>query len=126
MSLLKNCRICFEKKLIELIDLGNQPWCNNFLKKEEIGKEKFYPLKVVLCDNCKISQLNYTVPKEVMFSDHTYLSGVTRSLSKHFENLRDEIIDKFNIVSKKKILDLGSNDGTFLKHFKNIGWHTGC
>ena len=124
MSLLKNCRICFEKKLIELIDLGNQPWCNNFLKKEEIGKEKFYPLKVVLCDNCKISQLNYTVPKEVMFSDHTYLSGVTRSLSKHFENLRDEIIDKFNIVSKKKILDLGSNDGTFLKHFKNIGWHT--
>ena len=36
-----------------------------------------------------------------MFSDHTYLSGVTRSLSKHFENLRDEIIDKFNIVSKK-------------------------
>ncbi len=124
MSLLKNCRICFEKKLIELIDLGNQPWCNNFLKKDEIGKEKFYPLKVVLCENCKISQLNYTVPKEVMFSDHTYLSGVTRSLSKHFENLRDEIIDKFNIVSKKKILDLGSNDGTFLKHFKNIGWHT--
>ena len=124
MSLLKSCRICLDTNLIELIDLGEQPWCNNFLKKNEIGKEKFYPLKVLLCNNCKVSQLNYTVPKEVMFSDHTYLSGVTKSLSKHFENIRDEIIKKFKINSKKKNLDLGSNDGTFLKHFKNIGWET--
>ena len=60
MSLLKSCRICLDTNLIELIDLGEQPWCNNFLKKNEIGKEKFYPLKVLLCNNCKVSQLNYT------------------------------------------------------------------
>ena len=49
MSLLKNCRICFEQNLIELIDLGNQPWCNNFLKSNEVGKEKFYTLKDGSC-----------------------------------------------------------------------------
>lgn len=123
MSLLKECRICSNVNLSDLIDFGNQPWCNDFLTKENVGKENFYPLNLVICENCKVSQLNYTVPKETMFSDHTYLSGVTKSLSRHFKNLRDEIIKKFNITSKKKILDLGSNDGTFLKHFKDIGWH---
>ncbi len=122
MSLLKKCRICGSEKLTEVLNLGDQPWCNNFLKKEEVGKEKKYPLILLLCAECKVSQLSYTVNKEIMFSDHTYLSGVTKSLSKHFENLRDEILEKFSIKKKKNILDLGSNDGTFLYHFKNIGW----
>lgn len=123
MSLLKNCRVCGSTDLIEVINLGRQPWCNDFLRKSEIGKEKLYPLTLVICNKCKISQLNFTVKKEIMFSDHTYLSGITKSLSNHFKNLRDEIIIKFSINEKKKILDLGSNDGTFLKHFKDIGWN---
>lgn len=122
MSILKNCRICESSDLDEVIDFGDQPWCNDFLSKDKLGTEKFYPLVLVLCNKCKVSQLNYTVKKEIMFSDHTYLSGVTKSLSHHFEGIRNEIIKKFNIKEKKKILDLGSNDGTFLKHFKNIGW----
>ena len=36
MSLLKSCRICLDTNLIELIDLGEQPWCNNFLKKMKL------------------------------------------------------------------------------------------
>jgi len=63
------------------IDLGRQPWCNNFLRKEEIGKEPFYPLRVFFCNHCATAQLDFTVRKEIMFGDHTYLSGVTRSLS---------------------------------------------
>ena len=122
MSILKNCRICGEQNFTDVVDFGNQPWCNNFLRKAEVGFENYYPLKLIYCNSCKVSQLNYTVPKEVMFGDHTYLSGITKSLSLHFKNLRDEIINKFSIKNKKKILDLGSNDGTFLKHFKNLGW----
>ncbi len=102
MSLLKNCRVCGSTDLIEVINLGRQPWCNDFLKKSEIGKEKFYPLILVICNKCKISQLNFTVKKEIMFSDHTYLSGITKSLSSHFKNLRDEIIIKFSVNEKKK------------------------
>ena len=40
MSLLKNCRVCGSTDLIEVINLGRQPWCNDFLRKSEIGKEK--------------------------------------------------------------------------------------
>lgn len=120
--MLKNCRICSSKDLELVLDLGNQPWCNNFLTKSELGKEKYYPLALIFCNKCSLVQLNYTVKKEIMFSDHTYLSGVTNSLSAHFKDLRDEVIKKFKIKTAKTILDIGSNDGTFLKHFKAIKW----
>ncbi len=124
MAQLKNCRICDSSDLTEIMDFGNQPWCNDFLKANQVGKESFYPLVLIFCNNCSVSQLNYTVKKEVMFGDHTYLSGITRTLSDHFLEIRTDIIDKFEIKEKKKILDIGSNDGTFLNHFKDIGWHT--
>ena len=71
-----------------------------------------------------MAQINHTVKKEIMFSDHTYLSGITKSLSDHFKNVRNNIILKFCNNEKKffSILDIGSNDGTFLKHFKKLKW----
>lgn len=117
------CRVCDSQKLEQVIDLGNQPWCNHFLKKEEIGTEEFYPLKVIYCLDCFTAQLDYTVKKEIMFGDHTYLSGVTKALSRHFEGIAIEIEQRFNSNKRSKsILDIGSNDGTQLIHFKKLGW----
>jgi len=117
------CRVCDGQKLQLVIDLGNQPWCNHFLSKDELGKEDFYPLRVVYCDDCSTAQLDYTVKKEIMFSDHTYLSGVTKSLSSHFKGIADEVQHRFNRKGEaKSILDIGSNDGTQLIHFKKLGW----
>jgi 2-polyprenyl-3-methyl-5-hydroxy-6-metoxy-1,4-benzoquinol methylase len=117
------CRVCDSRNLRLAIDLGNQPWANNFLKKDEIGKEPFYPLRVLYCHNCATAQLDYTVKKEIMFSDHTYLSGITKSLSRHFKKVAEEIDKRFfKDVNRKSVLDIGSNDGTQLKHFKSLGY----
>ena len=117
------CRVCDSTNLELAIDLGYQPWANHFLKKEEIGKEPFYPLHVSYCHSCSTVQLDYTVPKEVMFRDHTYLSGVTKSLSAHFQRVAREVDDGFfRSVPDKSVLDIGSNDGTQLKHFKALGY----
>jgi len=117
------CRVCDAPQLDLAIDLGMQPWCNNFLKPEDVGREPYYPLRVVLCASCHTAQLDYTVPKEVMFGDHTYLSGVTRSLSDHFRNVAGEV-DQHFFAGKtgKSVLDIGSNDGTQLKHFQALGY----
>jgi len=117
------CRVCDGTKLEKVLDLGNQPWCNNFLKPEDAGKEPTYPLRVVFCHNCSTTQLDYTVKKEIMFGDHTYLSGVTKSLSNHFKTVAEDI-DKIipNKNRKKTVLDIGSNDGTQLKHFQTLGY----
>ena len=118
-----NCRVCDSTNLELAIDLGSQPWCNHFLKPEEIGKEPFYPLQVVYCHDCHTAQLDYTVKKEIMFGDHTYLSGITRSLSEHFRQIAIQVDDRFwKNTPDKSVLDIGSNDGTQLKHFQELGY----
>ena len=117
------CRVCDSIDLEMVIDLGMQPWCNHFLKKEEVGKEPFYPLHLLYCNNCSTSQLDYTVDKKIMFSNHTYLSGITKSLSNHFKNVASIVNDKIIEKKRKKtILDIGSNDGTLLRHFIDLDW----
>jgi SAM-dependent methyltransferase len=117
------CRVCNSRNLESVIDLGSQPWCNHFLRLEEVGKEPFYPLRVLFCHDCTTAQLDYTVKKEIMFGDHTYLSGVTKSLSKHFEEVAQEIDQQFGARwDHKSVLDIGSNDGTQLKHFQALGY----
>ncbi|GJL53192.1 MAG: SAM-dependent methyltransferase [Nitrospirales bacterium] len=118
-----NCRICDSSDLDLAIDLNDQPWCNHFLRIEEIGTEPVYPLRVVYCQKCHTPQLDYTVPKEVMFGDHTYLSGVTRTLDEHFKHVANEV-DRtfFKSLTKKRVLDIGSNDGTQLKHYQQLGY----
>ena len=118
-----NCRICDSASLEMVIDLGEQPWCNNFLTAEQVGKEPFYPLRVVYCHACHAAQLDFTVKKEIMFGDHTYLSGTTKALSEHFANLAREVDGLFMSDKKEKsIIDIGSNDGTQLKHYQALGY----
>lgn len=119
-----HCRVCDSSDLVLAIDLGLQPWCNDFLKPDQVGREPFYPLRVFYCRDCKTAQLDYTVPKEVMFGNHTYLSGVTKSLSAHFKGIADESLSLFFSGRDKSsvvVLDVGSNDGTQLKHFQEHG-----
>ena len=118
-----NCRVCDSTNLELAVDLDSQPWCNHFLKLEEIGKEPFYPLRVLYCHDCSTAQLDYTVKKEIMFGNHTYLSGVTKSLSDHFRTVAQDIDQRFFLdIQTKSVLDIGSNDGTQLKHFQELGY----
>jgi glycosyltransferase involved in cell wall biosynthesis/SAM-dependent methyltransferase len=117
------CRVCDSQDLRRVLDLGEQPWCNNFLREDQLGREPRYPLRLVRCDACGTAQLDYTVPKEVMFTDHTYLSGTTRTLSEHFLDVAIDVDGRFlGDVKGKSVLDIGSNDGTQLKHYKRLGY----
>ena len=57
-KILKHCRICYSKKLISYLNLGKQPFSNSFLNYKDLKKEKKYPLIIVLCKNCGLSQLS--------------------------------------------------------------------
>jgi SAM-dependent methyltransferase len=120
---ISRCRVCDSTDLQSAINFGEQPWCNNFLRAEAIGSEPYYPLNVVQCMKCATAQLDFTVPKEVMFSDHTYLSGTTASLSRHFETVARAVDTMFFCdQARKSVLDIGSNDGTQLKAFQKLGY----
>ena len=117
------CRVCDSTHLTPAVDLGRQPWANHFLRPSEVGTEPFYPLSVVLCEQCKTAQLDYTVPKETMFVDHTYLSGTTKTLSDHFQSVAQAVDERYyKDRPRKAMLDIGSNDGTQLRHYRALGY----
>ena len=122
-SNLSNCRVCGGVRLDIAIDLGRQPWANDFLPPDRAGTEPYYPLRVLHCADCEAAQLDYTVRKEVLFGDHTYLSGVTRTLREHFEATA-RIVDSrfFADTPAKSVLDIGSNDGTQLAAYQALGY----
>jgi 2-polyprenyl-3-methyl-5-hydroxy-6-metoxy-1,4-benzoquinol methylase len=117
------CRICDYSDLELALDLGMHPRANEFLSAEEVGNERRYPLRVVYCPRCQGAQLDYTIAKEEVNANHTYLSGVTRSLSDHFKAVAEEV-DRtfFQGKQRKSCLDIGSNDGTQLAHYQALGY----
>jgi hypothetical protein len=118
---IKKCRSCGSKELKSILNLGMHPWCGDFLKKNNIGKEKFYPLHLVFCKKCELLQLNFTIPKEKMFSNHSYLSSTTSTLKSFFYKLACENIKQFNLKKNDLILDIGGNDGTQMLQYKSAG-----
>ena len=116
------CRSCKSTdSFVTILDLGKQAWCNNFLIKEELGDENKYPLKLVYCKKCNMLQLTYTVPKQIMFKNHDYLSGTTKTLRDHFYNLAKENIEQFGLSGNDSILDIGGNDGTQMTQYRIQG-----
>lgn len=116
------CRSCSSTNLDLVVDLGEHAWCNDFLTKEQLGKEKTYPLRMVQCQDCELCQLDYTVPKETMFVNHSYVSGTTKSLRKHFDQVAADNISLLKLhPTDDIILDIGGNDGTQLKSYSAAG-----
>jgi hypothetical protein len=115
------CLNCEKENFQDILNLGDQPWCGNFLKKEDVGKEPYYPLKLIYCNNCELLQLSYRVPKEIMFKNHQYLSGTTKTLTDHFFEIAKENIKQYKLTKKDCVLDIGGNDGTQLLQYKKQG-----
>ena len=115
------CRSCKSEELELILDLGEQPWCNDFLTKERVGKEDAHPLRLFRCEKCELLQIDLTVPKEVMFGDHCYLSGTTQTLRDHFLAMAKENVLQFNLKTDDLVVDIGGNDGTQLLQYKEAG-----
>ena len=109
-----SCRLCEKKKLIQSIDLGNSPLANQFL--DIPIKNKTYPLKVMRCAYCNHLQLSHVVDKRKLFSKYLFVSSTSLTNLKHFQRYAIECRRRF-IKKKSKILDIASNDGSFLNFF---------
>ena len=116
------CRSCGEGNLKTILDLGMQPWCNDFLSLESVGKEVLYPLVLVKCQSCNLLQLDHTVPKETMFGDHDYLSGMTQTLLDHFYDVAKEVSEQIDLQPDDLVVDIGGNDGSQLIQYQKLGF----
>ena len=101
---------------IEFLDLGLQPFANYYLKLDQTKyKQKKYKLIVCFNKNNSLVSIKKTFPSKAMFNDqYPYRSSMSKTMKNSFKILSNNIKKKFK---PKKILEIGSNDGSFLKNF---------
>lgn len=113
------CRLCKSKKIFKVIDLKKSPLANNLKNNPKFSlKQIKFPLCVVFCKSCYHLQLSHIVSPKILFNKYFYLTGVSKSTHVHFEKYKKSILKKLK-KNQKKILEIASNDGTFLKKFDN-------
>lgn len=118
------CMVCSGNRLVEFIDLKDQPNGNNFLYADDVANEVIFPLAMMVCEDCWEVQISEFPPQEVLFSDHPYLSGVNAPVVAHFEQLAARVVYKLGLKPNDLVIDVGCNDGTLLKMFARQGLRT--
>ena len=123
-TIVTKCRLCSSEKTEDLFSFGKVALPNAYIKEEDLSKEEEkFPLSLCRCDSCGHIQLKETVNREALFSNYLYASSTSGSLSKYFEQYTDEIIKSLSLSPiDGYVLDIGSNDGVTLQHFKNRGY----
>lgn len=115
------CAIC-KKNLLHVMNLGLHPCADTFLKNQDLAKKlKRYPLKVGYCSCHHLTNIYKISPNERYTKyNYSYSSDNSPVSRHHFANIAKIIIKKFQIKSGNSIIEIGSNDGTFLKYIKKF------
>lgn len=105
-----------------MCDLGMSPLANSYVKFENSrNAEKFYPLKVWVCDECLLTQLESFESPAAIFSDYLYFSSFSTSWVEHARRYCEMMTERFGFDSESRIIEIASNDGYLLQHFKAKG-----
>ena len=123
---IKSCRSCKSKNLVKLYSLGNQYFTGIFPSNKH-SKIPRGNLGMLICNNCKLLQLDENFDSNEMYGDnYGYMSSLNKSMISHLYLKSLNLKKKYDLKSKKSILDIGSNDGTFLAFFNKNFSLFGC
>lgn len=99
---LKNCRLCFSKNLVKVINLKKSPLANNLKNQIKLSEnQKKYPLSALFCKNCFHLQLSHVVKAKILFNKYFYLTGTSSATHSHFEKYYKAIKKRLNTNQKK-------------------------
>lgn len=114
------CRFCGTTLTHEFIDLVNAPPSNAFLTENQLNEpEIFYPLKLFVCHNCFLVQIDeYKDSKEIFNQNYAYFSSYSTSWLVHAKRYVEMIIDRFGFDENSQVIEIASNDGYLLQYFQ--------
>jgi SAM-dependent methyltransferase len=117
------CRLCGAGLKHSLVDLGKSPLCETFLDARQIDQmEPFFPLHVLVCDQCWLVQLKEYVAADGIFTDHyPYYSSFSTSWVAHAKAYCEMITARRGLNKDNLVVELACNDGYLLQHFPPLG-----
>ncbi|MFQ5904862.1 MAG: methyltransferase domain-containing protein [Candidatus Binatia bacterium] len=118
------CRACKSSRLNMFLPLGSHPLANGFLRKQQIAEEEAtFPLDTHVCLDCGLIQVRDNVPPGY-FRNYVYVPSASEVMHGHFADLADAIAGEFLTSADSLTIDIGCNDGLFLKCLKDRGART--
>ena len=120
-KIITKCQLCSRKNLKDLFFFGYLPSVNSIRSlTSKRDSEFFFPLNLLICQNCKLGQISCIINKEILFpKTYPYTSSSTKILRDNFKNLFLETKKFAKITEQDLVIDIGSNDGNLLNNFKN-------
>ena len=114
-----NCRFCNTSLHFEFLDLVNSPPSNSFLSIDQLNEpEVFFPLRVWVCDNCFLVQIDeYEKSSAIFNNDYVYFSSFSKSWLNHAKKYCEEVVKRLSLNEDSKVIEIASNDGYLLQFF---------
>ncbi len=118
-----NCRHCSAQLQHLFLDLGFAPPSNAYLSEEDLRKpEKYYPLRVLVCDHCWLVQTeDYAGAEEFFSPDYAYFSSTSSTWLEHAKRYAEAITARLGLGPDGLVIEVASNDGYLLKNFVATG-----
>lgn len=113
------CRHCGADLDLTMADLGTCPPSNSYLPPEKLdAPEKWYPLRVMVCQECWLAQTADFIDREECFSStYAYFSSCSTSWVEHARRYADSMIGRFDLGPTSRVVEVAANDGYLLQHF---------
>ena len=114
---ISGCRVCVGPHLTTLLDFGRIAPCGVFPATRDDDPDS-EPLEVVRCDDCGLVQLAHDLDPRVTFTPEGfgYRSGTNPSMKAHLRSLAERLTAMAHLHNDSMVVDIGSNDGTFLSY----------
>lgn len=112
------CSIC-GGTTFSLLDLGKQPLANGVTATAEAAKHApVFPLKVNVCTECSLAQLDHRVDENILYSEYNYITPDSSDLTRHYGRIKDFLAERGFLGGGTRVLDIGSNIGRLLEFLK--------
>jgi len=113
------CRHCKTKLNQVFADLQYAPISNDMLREQDLDKvEHYFPLKVFVCHECFLVQVDEFVKADGIFrDDYTYFSSFSKTWVEHTRKYAEMMIDRYGYDGESLIVEIASNDGCLLENF---------
>ncbi|MCI8454958.1 MAG: class I SAM-dependent methyltransferase [Lachnospiraceae bacterium] len=118
----KQCRFCGKELKHTMVDLGLSPISNEYVTKENVDLgQYYYPLHVMVCEECLLAQaMEYKAPEQI-FTNYKYFSSYSKSWLEHCKRYVDRIVDRLSLGRESLVYEIACNDGYLLQYFKPYG-----
>lgn len=111
---INSCRLCGKSRLESILNIGDTSVTSYFPLREEVDPPKA-PLEMLICSDCGLIQLRHSVNQEFLFGNiYGYRTGLNTEMAAHVQSLALHLREFCGLNDTSKVMDIGSNDGTFL------------